>query len=410
MKFAARASILALALYGAAHALPSDQIFERAAPGVWALRAFDANNQPFNHGSAVAIATGKAVTSCALLARASRIELHRDKTILAATLEFPDVERDLCQLDVPGLAALAPTRGSARALRVGQHVYVVGYTSVTEQMISEGMVTDLREEANERIQTSVPAAGGLLGAGLYDEEAKLLGIVTASARDASGVVSAVPVKWLTELADRGRAALASRATATALPMVGASWQYAYTMRGVGSARYTIGVRVTGVEGRIVRESIAIPSFPERLVFVGADSLSFRSFQLPQSQMLVELAPYLHSVLAKNETRMWGNLTGYPLGNAMLAPWTITVRESSQEEYTVTVAAGTFKATRIDVSGRRAATLSGVGPLAHESGRFRFRAWYAPEVQRYVKLQHETWTLGGAPSGEQLVELTSYSAK
>ena len=182
------------------------------------------------------------------------------------------------------------------------------------------------------------------------------------------------------------------------------------MRGVGSARYTIGVRVTGVEGGIVRESISIPSFPERLVAVGADSLSFRSFQLPQSQMLVELAPYLHAVLAKNETRMWGNLAGYPVGNAMLAPWNITVRESGQEEYTVTVPAGTFKATRIEVSGRR--KMSGSIPfhLNYESSRFRFRAWYAPGVQRYVKLHHETWSLTGAPSGEQLVELTSYTAK
>jgi hypothetical protein len=32
------------------------------------------------------------------------------------------------------------------------------------------------------------------------------------------------------------------------------------------------------------------------------------------------------------------------------------------------------------------------------------------VQRYIKLQHETWSLTGARFGEQLVELTSYTAK
>ena len=191
-------------------------------------------------------------------------------------------------------------------------------------------------------------------------------------------------------------------------MFGASWRYAYTLRGVGSAQFLIDVRVTGVGSGIVHESITSPAFPERLADVELDSLSFRSIQLPQSQSLVELAPYLHSVLAKNEIRMWSDLAGYPAGNPILPPWTITVRESGQEE--VTVPAGTFKASRIEVSGRR--KMSGSIPfhLNYESSRFRFRAWYAPHVQRYVKLQHETWSLGGAPSGEQLVELTSYTTK
>jgi hypothetical protein len=64
---------------------------------------------------------------------------------------------------------------------------------------------------------------------------------------------------------------------------------------------------------------------------------------------------------------------------------------------------------IEVSGRRQLT-GFVGHLSAESGRFLFRAWYAPQVQRYVKLQHETWSLSGARFGEQLVELTSYGAK
>jgi len=180
------------------------------------------------------------------------------------------------------------------------------------------------------------------------------------------------------------------------------------MRGVGSARFNFGVRVAGVEGGIVREIITTPSFPERLVSVGADSLSFRSFQLPQGQTLVELAPYLYSVLTKNEVMMWGTLAGYPAGGSAALPrWTITVRESGLE--VVTVPAGTFKATRIEVSGRRP-TGSYPAHLHFESGRFQFSAWHAPQVQRYIKLQHETWSLTGARFGEQLVELTSYTAK
>jgi hypothetical protein len=227
----------------------------------------------------------------------------------------------------------------------------------------------------------------------------------ASAPQISSPVTHEKLEVQTALADPTRAS--DTRPADALTMFGASWRYAYTLRGVGSAQYLIDVRVTGVGSGIVHESITSPAFAERLVAVDMDSLSFRSIQLPQSQTLVELAPYLHSVLAKKETRIWGNLAGYPAGNPVLPPWIITVRESDLEE--VTVPAGTFTAKRIEVSGRR--PMSGSIPfhLNYESARFLFRAWYAPEVRRYVRLQHETWSLNGTWSGEQLVELTSYRA-
>jgi hypothetical protein len=295
-------------------------------------------------------------------------------------------------------------------------VYAIGYERGAEMSITEGLFSRVRSAGSdaERMQTSVPTTGWLLGAGLYDEEARLLGIVTGSASDAATVVFALPARWFAELADRGRAASAGKpgdanaGPADVLPAPGASWNYSYTLRGVGGTRFNFGVRVAGVVGGIVQEVITLPSPPERRASVSADSLSFRSFPLPRSQTLVELAPYLHSVLAKNETRTWGNLAGYPAGGSAVLPlWTITVREFGQEE--VTVPAGTFKARRIEVSGRRP-TGSYPAHLHFESGRFQFRAWYAPQVRRYVKLQHETWSLNGQWSGEQLVELTSYSAK
>lgn len=193
-----------------------------------------------------------------------------------------------------------------------------------------------------------------------------------------------------------------------LPTPGTSWQYAYTMRGVGSAHYSFGVRVAGVEGGIVHEYINIPSSPVQLLAVGAESPSFRSFRLPQSQTLVELAPYLRSVLATSEGATWSNLAGYPTGNPILPPWTITVREFGEEQ--VTVPAGTFTAKRIEVSGQRRVSGNFPAHLNYESSRFQYRVWYAPQVRRYVKLQHETWSLAGVWAGEQLVELTSYSAK
>lgn len=388
-------------------ALPPEQVFERAAPGVWALRLLGPDNRPQDIGSAVAVAAGKAVTLCSQLPSGGRLVLQRDRVSLPATLEFTDKARDLCQFDVPGLKA--PEAASA-APRMGQRVYAIGYERGAELTIAEGIVSRLREPGSdrERIQTSVPTSGWLLGAGLYDDEARLLGITTTSPRDAAGVVVAAPARWLAEISARGSAATvaAPSGPASVLPQPGATWNYAYAYRGLGPAQLNFLVRAVAVEGGIVQESISVPGLAAQQASIKADALAFRSLQLPRSQTLIELSPYLHSVLAKGGDRLWGKLQGYPIGNAAMPAWTLSVREMGEEQ--VTVPAGVFKATRIDVIGTRTAPTGFVTHLAYESTRFQVKIWYAPEMRRYVRLQHETWGLRGDWSGEQTVELLNSS--
>lgn len=286
--------------------------------------------------------------------------------------------------------------------------------AATDSEIEARRFQDILDDPPQRSREAFSKAIQIVVHKLLDD----LGPNQASAGSSASVPQPVagPLSPVTpaSLAARGASAVSTHAAdsrpAEALPMVGASWQYAYTMRGVGNARFNFGVRVSGVVGDVVHEVITLPSAPERIISVGANSLSLRSLQLPQSQTLVELAPYLHAILAKNEPRSWSALAGYPTGNdATLAAWVLTVRETGQEE--VTVPAGTFDTTVIEVSGRRARTPPTVYlQLQHESARFRLRAWYSPQVRRYVRLQHETWPLSGAPPGVQLVELTGYAGK
>jgi S1-C subfamily serine protease len=195
-------------------ALPPDQLYERVSPGVWQVKAYAAEEKLLASASGVVVAPGKVVTSCQVLARARQVQLRRGNAIFDAKLEFPDVERDLCQLDVPGLSAPAPALGSARGLRPGQRLYVVGFARGNEQSLGEGLVSALADGGSdkERLQTTVPASPGLRGAGVFDEEARLVGIVTSSPRDAAASTFALPADWLAELAARGQAALAARAS------------------------------------------------------------------------------------------------------------------------------------------------------------------------------------------------------
>lgn len=407
MTFAARAWILALALSGAARALPPDQVFERAAPNLWVLRTLDPNNQTFSHGTAVAIAAGKAVTSCTVLVRAFKQELLRDKLVLPATLEFRDEARDLCQLDVPGLQAAEPVRA---APRMGQRVFAIGYERGAEAVIVDGLFSRVREAGTdaERIQTTVPTSGGLLGAGLYDEEARLLGVVTASPRDAAGAVFALPAKWLADLPERGRAVLAARAagaatkgTAGGLPAIGATWNYRYQdLRFANTQHFTL--KVLGVDGTTIRESYTLSAGgASRGSEVSAGEMRFVTRRLGAERYALEFAPYL---LAKAglDTQVPSSAAKSEYPGASLMAWIVNVRQIGWED--VTVQAETFKALRIEVAGLRNLPPAGGPP---PPVRFLYQAWYAPEVRRYVKIQHQSWTQRAEIYASDLVELVAH---
>jgi hypothetical protein len=42
-----------------------------------------------------------------------------------------------------------------------------------------------------------------------------------------------------------------------------------------------------------------------------------------------------------------------------------------------------------------------------TSRFEYTAWYAPEVHRYVRVQHKTWNPSNSLIGDEVVELLEY---
>lgn len=402
---------------GAALALPPDQIFVRAAALTWQVRALGANEQLLGAATGIAVAPGKLLTSCGALARAQQVQLRRGNTIYDARLESPDVERDLCQLDAPGLSAPAPVPGSARGLRPGQRLYVIGYGLGNAVTLGEGLVSAVHDagSANERIQTTIPAARGLLGAGVYDEDARLVGVVTASPKEAAAMVFAVPADWVPEVAARGAAALAARskpATAAAgspgLPAAGSAWVYAHVDRLFSRRQAEFTVRVLRADAGTVEEALTTPAAKDSRRVL--DTAEFRVLEhaLGGSQSVIESAPYL---LARNNGQLpadLGRVSGYPSGGAGLAPWVYKTQVHDWEQ--VTVPAGSFKALRLEIRGERERQMfAGATPAV---GQFRINAWYAPEAKRYVRLEHKSWGLvatgQGRPYNDDLIELLKYS--
>jgi serine protease Do len=421
MKRVLTVSVLCL-VAGAAHALPPEQIYARAAELTWQVRALGADEKLLAAASGIAVAPGKVLTSCQVLARARQLQLRRANSIYDARLEAPDVERDLCLLDAPGLASPAPVMGSARSLRPGQRLYAIGFGVGNAASINEGLVSVVHDagDASERIQTTIPAARGLLGAGVYDEEARLIGVITASPKEAATVAFAVPADWVPEVAARGQAALAARskpaaatpgavAAAPGMPAAGTTWVYGYIERIFGRKQVEYSVRVLRVIDAVVEEALTFAgsgSKDARRV-VDAREARFLEQRLDANATLIELAPYLVAASNGKEPAAPLRPMGYPIGDATLSDWLTSARLLDWEQ--VTVPAGTFRALRVEIDGKRERP-----PFTNHvvAGSFRLTAWYAPEVQRLVRLEHQV--RGGSISGSgglvahDVVELLKYS--
>jgi hypothetical protein len=410
---ALRTVLLAVGLSaaGGALALPPDEIFERTGPTVWALRALDADEKPLASASAVVIGPGRVVTSCQVLARARKVELRRANAIFEAKLEFPDVERDLCQLRADGLSAPAAAPGSARTLRPGKRIYVIGYTRGTEQSIADGLVAAVRDAGthNERVQTSVPAARGLLGAGLFDEDARLVGIVTASAKDAPNAAFALPADWLAEVPARGAATLAKRAAPAAaasggapgMPAPGATWRYQYVDHKYQRTLQQFTVQATKAAGTTVEDSLAASGLDAQVATFQGPEAGFLQRRLAAGQSLLELSPYLLAANKDAAHSGFGKPKGYP-NSYLLVDWSVAV--SAPDWETITVQAGTYKALRVTVKGQR--SISDVARRWVEPSLFEYVIWYVPEIGRYARIRHKAETASG-PVADEAIELLEY---
>jgi hypothetical protein len=182
-----RIFVMTLLFCGAAHALEPQQLREKTSPSIVLVRALDKDEKPMRTGSGVVIGRGQVVTSCHVLAKAKGVQVKHQDIIYAATLQYADVERDLCQLSAPKLPAPAVTLSGVEAVRLNQRVYAAGFALAAEPVLSEGVVAVLREyHGMPIIQTSTTVAENAGGAALFDGDARLIGITTILVTDTPG--------------------------------------------------------------------------------------------------------------------------------------------------------------------------------------------------------------------------------
>jgi S1-C subfamily serine protease len=187
-----------------------DQIFLQMWPSIVAVDMVDDRVKPIGPGSGVAIGADVVITVCEVVKEGKNGQVRRAGRIFKAMLQYAEPDLDLCQLKVPHLQAAPIALGTAKKLRAGQRVYAIGAQGKGEgrkPILSEGVISSLRPSRGSQyieISALIPPASS--GGGLFDDQGRLIGILSRQFVEGQDLTFALPVDWISELAKEGPAA------------------------------------------------------------------------------------------------------------------------------------------------------------------------------------------------------------
>ncbi|HWH49784.1 MAG TPA: serine protease [Burkholderiales bacterium] len=147
-------------------------------------------------GTAVVIAPDRVITNCHVTREALAIYVVRGGLRRDARAQRADVDHDLCLLWVPELDARAAPLAASAGLRIGQRVAAIGFGGATGIQVSIGDVTGLHAlDGGQVIRSSTAFSGGASGGGLFDEEGRLVGILSFRLPARTAYFFSMPVEW-----------------------------------------------------------------------------------------------------------------------------------------------------------------------------------------------------------------------
>lgn len=404
-------------------ALEANEIFKRADPSIVVISVLDKNGKERGLGSGVIVAPRDVVTNCHVVKDAASIAVKQGGVQRSAKLRYQDTARDLCQLQLDDIfPAGRPVASSVLSanLEVGQAVYAIGAPRGLERTISRGIISSLRDMKDNAklIQTDTSVTHGSSGGGLFDSEARLIGIITFGI-DEGNLNFAIPTDWIEQLATRNRDRSADTAATVAnanssgqpaaekprepwMPQLGEKWTYSmiHGKRRVG----TVTVEITELRYARVRERITSDrskSFTfERDVDVGFKPVRFQALVvLPGGYQIAEVSPYSEPGSGFAAGQRWSDVSGeYALQGSARKTGLSEMRVVGQER--VRVPAGEFNAWKVETSSER---------MAYNGVFFSMKCmfWYAPEMKRAVRMNIVTESSVAVISNNELYELLAY---
>lgn len=414
-----------LAATAPASALEPAEVFRQARTGVVAITVHHAHQKEALQGSGVLVSPVDVVTNCHIVRQAIRIEVRQGEVTQDARLRYRDLERNLCQValraPLPGVTAI--TRfGPSTELEIGQSVFAVSSPQGDSQTFVRGMISGLKKrpgESADLIQSDVTVPAGSSGGGLFDANARLIGILTAGLTDTQNLSIILPAQWVLDLpkrnvdriaageedavsvapTDRPSQPVQESIAAVWRPMVGERWVYRMRERGRDVGKIFVEIAhssATRIKERITREGYNAFRH-EREIDARFDPSRFHTaVSLPGGYQLLELSPYLPPGEKLQVGKTWREVGGEIRLNIIgtrTAIWTLRV--AGQES--VTVPAGRFTAWKIEAVS---------DPLENRT-RIECAYWYAPDMTRAIKTRIKIVSNFIALNGEESYELVTF---
>jgi hypothetical protein len=194
-------------LSGAARAATPEHIFAQAAPSVVVIEVLDTQGKVAAQGSGVVTDPGMVMTACHVAQAGRRLRVWQGHTAFAGSLGSADPQRDLCQVQVPKLPAPPVTRGSMKALAVGQPVYIISAPHGLGLTFTAGIISALRPMLGSYlIQTDAAVSPGSSGGGMFDRAGRLIGMPSFQLQEGQQLNFALPVNWIMDVALQRRPA------------------------------------------------------------------------------------------------------------------------------------------------------------------------------------------------------------
>ncbi len=173
------------------------ELYAKLASTVMKIEAHNPNGST-SIGSGVMVAPGILVTNCHVTRNATSIQVIKSGQRWNAEKQKSDVEHDLCLLYVPAATVPVAQFGYDK-LKVGQQVYAIGYIDGLGPRMSVGRVQALYDyDGGKVIQSTTPFKSGASGGGLFDEQGRLVGVVTFMSRLDQTYHFSLPVSWVVD--------------------------------------------------------------------------------------------------------------------------------------------------------------------------------------------------------------------
>lgn len=199
-----RSSIVARLLITALVSMPllvradtAQDVFNRVNQSIVAVFTQAGNKPTGAFGSGVVIGPGQVVTACHVIGQNAGLWVHHHGNYYRAESSASDPRRDLCLIQVSGLRAPAVKLGTSNSLTRGQPIWSLGAPKSLDEVIGAGIVAGLYSiQGANIIKVTTPVYKGSGGAGLFNANAELVGIVTATTKSGANIQFAMPADWI----------------------------------------------------------------------------------------------------------------------------------------------------------------------------------------------------------------------